>query len=652
MPLIDNHFNTRLADLLAEREVYNKHLYRPNSYQHKWWARRCGSTFRLILKHLVEGDANYYESGGLEGTIILDPMMGGGTTLHEAIRLGASVIGCDIEPIPILNARAALTQIPLTELEGAFKQLFTAVYEDVGHLFMTHCRLTRSPAPMRYMLYGVRRTCQCQSVIMVDRFLLRLYERGRIRIILCPVCRGVHVFGESCKRARYEDKTLPPLINRSQDRCPKCGGTFAEDTAIPFYSRYEPVAVAYESPDYGLQFARPSSGDLHLIAQADQARTAVMENLPSWFDVSDEGEKSRTLIQRGVGSYLDLFASRQLLFINSLAQHLTLFPTSIRLKLALLASTSLDFNALLCGYKGSNGKNGVGGSVSHVFRRHGYTFPYTALENNPLFDGLVSGSLKRLFHQRLKRGMLWAESPTELSLRRSHKVAMVGEKGTGIEVDSIRALRSGRRFILHHGTAASIPMPDHSVDHIVTDPPYFDYVQYSDLAGFFRGFLRLFIGEIGGVDWNYDDNDTVAVTRCETRLTEFADQMGAIFKECRRVMKPGGRLVFTYHHREPEAWAALSIALKRGGFQLVNYYVVRAESDNSVHNVGNALLHDVVLVLSGSGARSWNNVERPGPLDTSNSRRFCEGCGSALSWMLGAKLEEDRILEQWKELIV
>ncbi|MCI0560558.1 MAG: hypothetical protein MN733_18890 [Nitrososphaera sp.] len=146
MPLIDNHLNTRLADLLAEREVYNKHLYRPNSYQHKWWARRCGSTFRLILKHLVEGDANYYESGGLEGVIILDPMMGGGTTLHEAIRLGASVIGCDIEPIPVLNARAALTYIPLARLEDAFRQLYAAVYADVGHLFITHCRYSRAPS--------------------------------------------------------------------------------------------------------------------------------------------------------------------------------------------------------------------------------------------------------------------------------------------------------------------------------------------------------------------------------------------------------------------------------------------------------------------------------------------------------------------------
>lgn len=94
---IDSKFNVEFANALAEIEAYNKHLYRPNTYLHKWWARRCGTTFRAILKHLVRDQAkqDFYAPGGLEGQIILDPMMGGGTTLHGAIRLGANVVGSD-----------------------------------------------------------------------------------------------------------------------------------------------------------------------------------------------------------------------------------------------------------------------------------------------------------------------------------------------------------------------------------------------------------------------------------------------------------------------------------------------------------------------------------------------------------------------------
>jgi hypothetical protein len=65
---IDYDFNTDFADDLARLESYNKNLYRPNTYLHKWWARRCGTTFRAILKQLVDEDRgrDYYASGGLE----------------------------------------------------------------------------------------------------------------------------------------------------------------------------------------------------------------------------------------------------------------------------------------------------------------------------------------------------------------------------------------------------------------------------------------------------------------------------------------------------------------------------------------------------------------------------------------------------------
>ena len=90
--VMDDSFPEKFVDKLSRLEVYNKHLFRPNTYLHKWWARRCGSTFRAILKQFVPNvnRRDYYAPGGLEGKIVLDPMMGGGTTLHEAIRSSIS----------------------------------------------------------------------------------------------------------------------------------------------------------------------------------------------------------------------------------------------------------------------------------------------------------------------------------------------------------------------------------------------------------------------------------------------------------------------------------------------------------------------------------------------------------------------------------
>ena len=134
--VMDDSFPEKFVDELSRLEVYNKHLFRPNTYLHKWWARRCGSTFRAILKQFVPNvnRRDYYAPGGLEGKIVLDPMMGGGTTLHEAIRLGANVIGADIDPIPVVQARATLTQAALG-FAGRFQSVLCRATSRFGALF-------------------------------------------------------------------------------------------------------------------------------------------------------------------------------------------------------------------------------------------------------------------------------------------------------------------------------------------------------------------------------------------------------------------------------------------------------------------------------------------------------------------------------------
>src|SRR5690606_23024064 len=169
-PPIDTSFDVELANRLAHFETFNKHHYRPNTYLHKWWGRRCGTTFRLILKGLVEDSelAGYYTPGGLMGKVILDPMMGGGTPLHEASRMGASVVGADVDPIPILQSRATMTRHSLPALQGSFQRFYDRLVTDAGMLYRTHCPQCDDPVNFWYSLYGLRRRCACREVVVVD----------------------------------------------------------------------------------------------------------------------------------------------------------------------------------------------------------------------------------------------------------------------------------------------------------------------------------------------------------------------------------------------------------------------------------------------------------------------------------------------------
>ena len=113
-----------------------------------------------------------------------------------------------------------------------------------------------------------------------------------------------------------------------------------------------------------------------------------------------------------------------------------------------------------------------------------------------------------------------------------------------------------------------------------------------------------------------------------------------------------GRLVFTFHHWDPNAWAELTVALQSAGFRLVNAHVVFSENPVSVHiNNLNAIQHDTILVLEVGDEAAIPHWVSLDSIDTSDSATFCWQCGAALGWMLEGRLEAAQIRAQWKQLI-
>ena len=646
--LIDTTFDVDLANRLAHLESYNKHYYRPNSYLHKWWARRCGTTFRLILKHLVlDGQAqDYYAPGGLDGRVILDPMIGGGTTLHEALRLGARVIGVDLDPIPILQARATLTEYPLDRLEAAFAALVKALREDLAHLYLTSCPQCTRESESWYVLYGSRRTCSCGPVIMVDSLVMRQESNGT-SIRLCPYCKGLVYGSQPCA---CHPQAAVQIVERGEAVCPTCGRAYEEDLTVPYFQRFEPIAVTGHCREHKF-FIKEIDEQVRLaLAEADGQRDNL--RLPREQFVVEPGRKSIQLIRRGIDNYLDLFTSRQLLVLSKAIALLPDAGSLERLNLALLISTSLEFNSMLCGYKGKGRRRS--GAVRHTFSHHAYTFPITAVENNPLYKRRASGTWQKLFHMRVRRARLWATEPRErdISQKQASFIPIDGEIDGGIEAASYGELQSGeRRFLLRQGSATQLDLPDQSVDGIITDPPYFDSVQYSDLSAYFRVWLRQFLPEESA--WVYDETQSAVDPHNNDRDSRYIELMSDIFAECSRVLRrPNGRLIFTFHHWNPKGWAALTIALKKAGFHLINYAVVHAEHPISVHITNmNALTHDAVLVFAPDGQGDRRCWDPPLEVDSNSSAAFCAGCAEHLGWALDAPLPAEEVQEHWRQAL-
>lgn len=644
---IDKHFPEDEANTLARLESYNKHLYRPNTYLHKWWARRSGTTFRHILKQLVKDQRrrHYYEPGGLEGQTILDPMMGGGTILHEAIRLGANVIGIDIDPIPVLQARATLALSDVSHRKRVYRNFSQALKARLHQFYAALCPVCGQEAETQFVLYGLRKRCSCREVLVLDGLTIR--EDSPHDVVICPSCCAVTATGQH-ECAQRQDVQI---ITKGTNVCELCGGPFEEILDQPFFDRYCPLVLVVGCRDHGQIYASITGRDLECLAAArEQVERLEFRNSRDFLVPS--GPKSDDLLRRRVESFVDVFTPRQLLYIHACRRLLMEVPEDDKLWLGLLVSTSLEFNSLLCGYKGGSRRRP--GAIRHVFSHHAYSFPYTALENNPLFSGKTSGTLNRLFHDRIVRAGHWASAPIETRIgeKGSGKITLIGEIDGGHAVSEWDELKTRtRRFLLLQADSGRADLPPDIADHVVTDPPYYDSVQYSDLSSFFRVWLQVLLPE--EADWNYDYSSSAVCNTHTGVQTTYRDVLTEIWGTCSHALKKNGRLIFTFHHWRAEAWAELTISLRRAGFRLVNRYVVASENPTSVHIRDlRAIKHDTILVLAreaeDSPGTQWH---RPHSMNFNDSHAFCRDCGSVLGWLLQTEREEPQIYSEWERFL-
>jgi putative DNA methylase len=637
---IDEGFPEKEANDISKLESYNKHLFRPNTYLHKWWARRSGTTFRYILKQLVPNPKrrDFYASGGLDGISVLDPMMGGGTTLHEAIRLGANVFGYDIDPIPVLQAKASLEDLDAAEKQQVFNNFFKELNSILIRYYKTKCPICKKEALIQFTLYGLRKSLGSKEFIVIDSYNIRTETDGSNISI-----DQFYADYEVC----FNNKKWQ-IIDKAEAKRKGINGKQSDILSIPFCKRYIPLIIMGECAEHCNFFKKVDNYDVDNFAN-------ILENQlifkPREIFQVKEGPKSNDLLARSVSYYYDIFHPRQLLYIYNCKKLIEKAPDEHRIWLALLISTSLEFNSALCGYKGVEARRP--GAIRHVFSHHAYSFPYTSLENNPIFPKPKSGNLLKIFRSRILDASTWAKNPVERSKKNGKwvKKSIFGESDSGVftEISEFKVDKR-KQFFVKQIDSSKLPNNDKSIDYVVTDPPYFDNVQYSDLSNFFRCWLQWFIPN--EADWNFKISAS-AVAEKPYSGDKFGAVLGKIWKETNRVLKrPHGRLVFTYHHWRPNAWAQLSIALSEASFQLANAYIVHSENPISVHIMNlKSLQHDAILVLCPKDIHIKRTWPKPSPIDNTDSYHFCKSCSSILGWVLQSDFDKKTINRIWDEYL-
>ena len=165
-------------------------------------------------------------------------------------------------------------------------------------------------------------------------------------------------------------------------------------------------------------------------------------------------------------------------------------------------------------------------------------------------------------------------------------------------------------------------------DVIITDPPYYDAIPYSDCMDFFHVWLRRSTHELDpeidatfrdplGPKWDHDVGDGELIDDAsrfdgdqKRSKQNYEDGMARAFEACHSALTPEGRMVVVFANKQPDAWETLVGALIRAGFVVDGSWPIQTEMSNRTRSLGSAALASSVWLVCRKrpvGRPGWDN---------------------------------------------
>lgn len=580
----NDDFPVEYLSTAATAESWRKEINRPIYHLHKWWAQRLGSVFRGIVlgAALPEGAdvrTAFASATRLPGLVVFDPLMGSGTTVGETLKLGARAVGRDINPVSVRSVRAALQTHDKVRATQDFAHIAAAVGMKIRDLYRVTVEGT--PAEVLYYFWVATTTCpHCAST--ADLFSSHIFARhaypGRYPAAqaVCPQCGAINPCRAddaeiTCKGCSQCFPAVGPARG-AKATCGHCGTSFRVLEAVNAYGgplRYRQYAKLVLMPDGTKRYVRTDDVDVAGVSSAEQMLRDMERPYP--IAVIEHGYNTNQAMRYGFTHWHHFFNPRQLLALALLSDVIRDVPLGPSQDLfTVLFSGALEFNTMFASYKGEGT-----GAVRHMFSHHILKPERMPIEANVWGTPKSSGSFSGLFRSRVLRCLEYAADPFELVPsgvgNRTERVYGLSEPlGHHVAGSWREFTETQARCYLSSGPSQETDLEDRSVDLVVTDPPFFDNVHYSELADFFR----VWQCHIDGTD---PETTRSPAEIQHTEATEFAHRLGEVFRETHRVLKDDGLLVFTYHHSRLQGWTSVLAALQEGGYRVVATHPVKSE---------------------------------------------------------------------------
>ncbi|WP_434032616.1 hypothetical protein [Pseudomonas aeruginosa] len=567
---------------------------RPIYTAHKWFARRLPSVFRSLLIGVTSApgadfESLYYGDADLRGLTVLDPFVGGGTSVFEASRLGASVHGCDVDPVA-----CAVSQLELDAGEMPDLQLvLEALKERVGRQIMEFHRSGNELALHHFWVQHV--TCTHCATIFDAHPNYLLADDGQVRHAFCAHCDEVVALPAGttefdCGCCGGHTVCEAGLGAGGRTTCPTCGHSESliergRREGVPTWRLFAVETIAQTDdrrlvPISNRVFRRANDEDRQRFDAASAALSRGLADgtltLPQ-DPIEAEGWSDSRLVAYGYRHWTELFNDRQRLHLALLMREIRALEEPVRTSIAMAFSDHLTTNCMMASYAYGWRR------LTPLFSVRAFRHIQRPVELNPWVERTGRGSFPNTV-RKLGQAAAYARAPKEPT-----------GKAEFVPV----ALRVPKhRGTIHLGSAQALTfLADASVDVVLTDPPYFDNIAYSELAQFFAPWLSA-LGVVNRLPRDQVMTESLVARKHQPQSVQhFISGLGRAFAEIERVLRPKGIVAFSYRHTEAPAWLALAEAIAMTGLHVTQVLPMPGEVGMGLHGQGERGLWDAIFIL-------------------------------------------------------
>ncbi|MFW0859478.1 MAG: DUF1156 domain-containing protein [Dehalococcoidia bacterium] len=620
--------------------------------------------FRLEIKKAFGGRAPR----------VLDPFAGGGAIPLEAMRLGCEVTAIDINPVAwfilkctleypqrlagqtrplpsfavespefmkrfLKSAGKGTKAQPRGKEEAAQSRMFEVPESDLsghvrawGHWVLERARNdlerfypTVEGKPTVAYLWARTVTCKnCRATLPLLKTLWlcrKDNKRYRLDIKRRPDKSGVDfdvvaepvVGGNAAQRRAHDRRVGQGTMSRSGAWCPVCGGpnTVAmtrDDIQADMKEQHasgrvgsQMTAVVVQG-QRGKEYRPPMPEEIRAahdaVAEIEDVFKEVPFGLPEE-QIQIDAKGSTWCVRYGFDQWYKLFTPRQLVALGTFVKHTRAAreamqaegysPEWVEALSAYLACTLerlASYSSTLCLWV-------LKEFIGQTFTRFALPITWDFAEVNPL--GNTTGN--------------FAGAIDWVALYIAHALACVD--------------RSPRPETLQQSATEKVRG---LFEIVLTDPPYYDAIPYSDTMDFFHVWLRRTLHGLSpeidetfrqpiGPKWDHERNDGELIDDAcrfggdnDRSRAAYEDGIFRAFRSCHDALTPEGRMVVAFANKQPEAWETLVSSIIRAGFVVAASWPIQTERTMRMRAHESAALSSSVWLV----CRKRAETARPG----------------------------------------